>query len=344
MRPSASVWMTWIVVPSTRGHEILRLVGVDARRFSVIASHASIAERYSQLGERQQRAERHGAALHVRVHVEHADEGLQVRAARVEDHAFADEREARGARRRSVDSAGARCRHRASALPRATAKNAPAPSFFELALAEKSAGDAARFRERFDGLAVRRHRQDVGRQSSEPTRDVVAQSLCARRRRGRGRCVRANRRKLVSCAGRGVLPRDLNAGRANAAALAAATRLSAAVRAVESSRPTSAMPSVRGLSRKHSRTAFAAHVSAAKPGVAPKAPTVRPVARAFAARELAKSSPFFVARASSGASVLPYGRRASARASPRAATTSKWSRPSSVARVGAKSRCRDTKR
>ena len=39
--------------------------------------------------------------------------------------------------------------------------------------------DAARFRERFDRLAVRRDRQHVGRQSGEPTRDIVAQCLCA---------------------------------------------------------------------------------------------------------------------------------------------------------------------
>ena len=82
-------------------------------------------------------------------------------------------------------------------------------------------------------------------------------------------------------------------------------------------------------------SALAAQVSAAKPRAALNAPTVRPVARAFAAREVANSSPFFFARASSVASCLPCGRRASAASAPRGATTSKWSTRSSAARVGA---------
>ena len=84
-----------------RGDEILRLVRVRAEAILRDREPRIDAERNAQLGECEQCAERDGAALHVGVHVEHAQERLQVRAAGVEDDALADEgqrrrRDARG--------------------------------------------------------------------------------------------------------------------------------------------------------------------------------------------------------------------------------------------------------
>ena len=219
------------------------------------------------------------------------------------------------------------------ALPRATARNAPAPSFASsrsprnrqvMPRGFASASIALRYAAIVNTLGGR----------AVNHRATLLPNACARTA-SRSWLLRApKRRKLERRVSRSLLC-DLNDGSAKAAALAAATRLSTATRSAGASRPTSAMPSVRGLSRKHSRTTFAAQVSAAKPGSAPKAPTVKPVARAFAARELASSAPLRADRPSSAARCLPYGRRPSAEFAPRAVTTSKWSKRSSVVRVGA---------
>ena len=114
------------------------------------------------------------------------------------------------------------------ALPRATARNAPAPSFFSSRSPKKRVRDAVRLRELLDRFAVGGHRQHVRRQRREPTRDVVAEGLCARGREIDAARARRTAAALASCAGR--FASDLNAGSANAAAPAAASRLSAAAR------------------------------------------------------------------------------------------------------------------
>ena len=72
-------------------------------RFSVIASQASARSGARSSCERHERRERHRAAGHVGVHVEHASVGLEVHAAGVEQDALADQRDIRprGAARRA---------------------------------------------------------------------------------------------------------------------------------------------------------------------------------------------------------------------------------------------------
>ena len=115
----------------------------------MIGSHASIAERNAQLGEREQRAERDGAALHVRVHVEHAEERLQIRAAGVEQDALADERHGR-----CRAAAGPVAQVQDAGVARRVAagdgKECARAELLELALVEESCADAVRFRERLD--------------------------------------------------------------------------------------------------------------------------------------------------------------------------------------------------
>ena len=101
-------------MPSTAVDEVLRLVRVGGQAVLGDREPRVDRERDAQLREREQRAERDGAALHVGVHVEHADERLEIRAARVEHDAFADEREARRRDARRAGSANAGCRRRAS--------------------------------------------------------------------------------------------------------------------------------------------------------------------------------------------------------------------------------------
>ena len=122
---------TWIVTPFAAVTTSCGLIG--ARADVVLgdrepAVDCDTAPRSSR--EREQRADRDGAALHVLVHVVHALVRLEIDAAGVETDALADERDVRRAplRAAAADSAGARCRRRAAALPRATARNAPAPS------------------------------------------------------------------------------------------------------------------------------------------------------------------------------------------------------------------------
>ncbi len=205
------------------------------------------------------------------------------------------------------------------ALPLATARNAPAPSFFSLRSSKKRVPMPCAFASRSTDSRYAAIVSTLGG-SAVNQRATLLPKVCARAALRSMPLGAPNSRKLASRVGR--FASDLNAGSANVAAPAAASRLSAAARRSVSASPTSAMPSVRGLSRRHSRIAFAAQVKAAKRDAAAKVPTVRPVARAFAARVLRSSSSFFVARRSSVASCLPYGRRASAPSLPRAATMS----------------------
>ncbi len=65
-------------------------------RFSVIASQQSTASGERSACKCIEAAERHGAAFHVGVHVQHALVRLQVRAAGIEANALADQAHGRG--------------------------------------------------------------------------------------------------------------------------------------------------------------------------------------------------------------------------------------------------------
>ena len=179
-------------------------------------------------------AERHGAALHVGVHVEHALVRLEVRAAGVETHAFADETHRRcgGAARpvrqmhdaRIVRGIGAR-----------DGKEGPAPRRRNSFSAVESVLQAKRLREVLGQAPVGGGVQRVRRQRGEPAGDIVAGGGRERADRGPGacrlrqyRCVRGARR------GFGLL---LKVAKRNAAASSAATAASNAAAAAAGSQP-----------------------------------------------------------------------------------------------------------
>ena len=179
-------------------------------------------------------------------------------------------------------------------------------------------------------------RQHVRRQRREPTRDVVAQA-CARAVFEIDGAARAEQRASSRGACRASSLCDLNAGSANAAAPAAATQaLGRAARSAVRRDPTSAMPSVRGLSRKHSRTTLRCpgqrgEADARRRTRRPSGPwrgrSRRASSRVVAvAASRARAAPRAACRTAGGE------RRRSRRAR---ATTSKWSSRSSAARVGA---------
>ena len=79
-----------------RAHDILRAVGARADLVLRDGEPAVDRDRQPAAREREQRAERDRAALHVAVHQVHAAVRLQVDAAGVEADALADQREPRG--------------------------------------------------------------------------------------------------------------------------------------------------------------------------------------------------------------------------------------------------------
>ncbi len=212
--------MTWIVVPLTavtRSCDLYASLDEAVLRDREPRVHAV---RNAQLREREQRPKRHGAALHVRVHVEHAEERFPDSCRPCRTSRLC--RPTRGARRRWPRGAIAcKCKMPASrvALPRATAKNAPAPSWPSARSPKKrlpmpcdlaSASIALRYAaivNTFGGRAVNQ-------------RAALLPSACACADARSALIVRANSRTVDGRAGRGVFAADLNAGSANGRARA----------------------------------------------------------------------------------------------------------------------------
>ena len=72
-------------------HHVLRLVGLRGQMVFRQRQPSIHWRRVAQFGQGQQRAEGHGAAGHVGVHVQHAAVGFQVHATGIEADAFADQ-------------------------------------------------------------------------------------------------------------------------------------------------------------------------------------------------------------------------------------------------------------
>ena len=129
-------------------------------------------------------ADRHGAALHVDMHVEHALVGLQIGAAGVEADPLAHQ--AHGAQPLPCTPSASRSGRKARrtipasrvALPCDTARKAPAPSRFSCALAVELEPQPQPPRELREQPAVARRVEGIRRQRGQPSRQVVA--------RGRG--------------------------------------------------------------------------------------------------------------------------------------------------------------
>ena len=107
----------------------------------------------------------------------------------------------RRARRRAADTTGARCPHRASRLPRATARKAPAPRRFKSRLAVELVAQAQAPREILQQAPISRGVEGVRRQRGQPAREIVAGGrreghieAGQRFARARGRCAPARAR------------------------------------------------------------------------------------------------------------------------------------------------------
>ena len=95
-RPSASVLLTSIVVPSSARTMSPGLDRAVAGQVLGRPDHAEHADRHLELGERGDRLDHRGAAAHVELHVVHRPRRLERQAAGVERDRLADQRESSG--------------------------------------------------------------------------------------------------------------------------------------------------------------------------------------------------------------------------------------------------------
>ena len=128
-RPSASVFVTSIVLPFAAREDVAGPVGVAAGHVLAGGRDRQHAERQPEVGDRAGRLDHGGAAGHVALHVLHVQGRLERDAARVEGDRLADEARAR---RPAASGSAARSASRSDAAgcgsPCATAANAPIPS------------------------------------------------------------------------------------------------------------------------------------------------------------------------------------------------------------------------
>ena len=161
-----------------RGDDFLRPIGARADVVLGDREPAIDVEWRIELIEREQRSQRHGAALHVLVHEVHALVRLQIDAAGIEANSFADERDVARVPccdRARVDGC-ARCRRsrdRSHAQPREMHRLAAAA---ERRVFKNVKCHRCSFREPAQRAAICRTVEHIRRQGRQPARDMIAMS------------------------------------------------------------------------------------------------------------------------------------------------------------------------